>query len=124
MRNWLAGVIAFAGLVFFFLVERNIVGFIILIVCAVAAAILFSEREMDERVKKLKERQAKGKMQFFFLFFSQFFSILGFICSLSIFKIRCHQAAVSMEFCLSASFLLSEEFCRLPFPRDQFLELA
>ena len=72
MRNWLAGVIAFAGLAFFFLVERNIVGFIVLIVCAVAAAILFSEREMDERVKKLKERQAKGKMQFFFLFFSQF----------------------------------------------------
>ena len=54
MRNWLAGIIAVAGLLFFFFVERNLLGFIVLIACAVAAAVLFSEREMDERVKKIK----------------------------------------------------------------------
>lgn len=59
MRNWLAGIIAFAGLLFFFLVERNLLGFIILIICAVIAAILFSEREMDERVKKIREARQK-----------------------------------------------------------------
>jgi len=65
MRNWLAGIIAVAGLVFFFFVERNLLGFIVLIACAVVAAILFSEREMDERVKKIKqerqERRRTGK---------------------------------------------------------------
>jgi hypothetical protein len=55
MRNWWAGIVAFVGLLFFFLLERNILGFIVLIVCAATAAVLFSEREMDERVKKLRE---------------------------------------------------------------------
>ena len=50
------------GLIFFFILERNILGFIVLIACAAAASILFSEKEMDERVKKTKEaRQAKRK---------------------------------------------------------------
>jgi len=57
----LAGIIAVAGLVFFFFVERNLLGFIVLIACAVAAAILFSEREMDERVKKIRERQEERR---------------------------------------------------------------
>jgi hypothetical protein len=61
MRNWLAGIIAIAGLLFFFFVEKNLLGFIVLIACAVAAAILFSEREMDERVKKIKEQEEKEK---------------------------------------------------------------
>ena len=55
MRNWLAGIIAFVGLIFFFFVERNLLGFIVLIICAVVAAILFSEPEMDERIKKIRE---------------------------------------------------------------------
>ena len=57
----MAGIIAVAGLVFFFFVERNLLGFIVLIACAVAAAILFSEREMDERVKKIRERQEERR---------------------------------------------------------------
>jgi len=61
MRNWLAGIIAVAGLVFFFFIEKNLVGFIVLIACAVAAAILFSEREMDERVKRMKEEEKRRK---------------------------------------------------------------
>ena len=59
MRNWLAGIIAFVGLVFFFFVERNLLGFIVLIICAVGAAILFSEPEMDERIKKIRENDKK-----------------------------------------------------------------
>ena len=52
------------GLIFFFVLERNLLGFIVLIACAAAAAILFSEKEMDERVKKTKEaRQQKEKTQ-------------------------------------------------------------
>jgi hypothetical protein len=43
MRNWLDGIIAFAGIIFFFFVERKFLGFIVLVVCAVVAAILFSE---------------------------------------------------------------------------------
>jgi len=46
---------------FFFFVERNPLGFIVLIACAVAAAVLFSEREMDERVKKIKEREEERR---------------------------------------------------------------
>jgi hypothetical protein len=61
MRNWLAGIIAVAGLLFFFFVERNLLGFIVLIACAVATAILFSEREMDERVKKIKEERQERR---------------------------------------------------------------
>jgi energy-converting hydrogenase Eha subunit H len=61
MRNWLAGIIAFAGLVFFFFVERNLLGFIVLIICAVAAAILFSEPEMDERIKKIREERQERR---------------------------------------------------------------
>jgi len=61
MRNWLAGIIAVVGLVFFFFVEKNLLGFIVLIACAVAAAILFSEREMNERVKKIKEEGEKRR---------------------------------------------------------------
>ena len=57
MRNWLAGIFAVAGLLFFFFAERNLLGFIVLIACAVAAAILFSEREMDERLTKIKEER-------------------------------------------------------------------
>ena len=59
MRNWLAGIIAIVGLLFFFIFERNLTGFIVLIACAAAAAILFSEREMDERVKKVREQRRK-----------------------------------------------------------------
>jgi hypothetical protein len=55
MRNWLAGIIAVIGLVFFFFVERNLLGFIVLVICAVFAAILASQTEMDERIKKIKE---------------------------------------------------------------------
>ena len=61
MRNWLAGIIAVAGLVFFFFIEKNLLGFIVLVACAVAAAILFSEREMDERVKRMKEKEEKRR---------------------------------------------------------------
>jgi len=62
MRNWIAGIIAVAGLLFFFLAERNLIGFIVLIACAAAAAILFSEEELDERISKMKkQRQNKGK---------------------------------------------------------------
>jgi len=57
MRNWLAGIIAVIGLLFFFLVERNLIGFIVLITCAAGAAILFSEKELDERVGKIKQRR-------------------------------------------------------------------
>ena len=57
MRNWLAGSVAVAGLLFFFVIERNLFGFIVLIVCAALAAVLFSEREMDERVKKIKDQR-------------------------------------------------------------------
>jgi len=63
MRNWLAGIIAIAGLLFFFFVEKNLLGFIVLIACAVTAAILFSEREMDERVKKIKEQEGRRKRE-------------------------------------------------------------
>jgi hypothetical protein len=55
MRNWLVGIIAAVGLVFFFFVERNLLGFIVLIVCAAIAAIFYSQTEMDERIKKTKE---------------------------------------------------------------------
>jgi len=55
MRNWLAGIIAFFGLIFFFFVQRNLLGFIVLIICAVGAAILFSESEMDERIRRIRE---------------------------------------------------------------------
>ena len=61
MRNWLAGIVAVAGLLFFFVFERNLLGFIVLLACAVAAAVLFSEREMDERVKKIKEREEERR---------------------------------------------------------------
>ncbi|MGA3290408.1 MAG: hypothetical protein ABSD42_09245 [Candidatus Bathyarchaeia archaeon] len=62
MRNWLAGIIAFVGLVFFFFFERNLIGFTVLIICAVGAAILFSEPEMDERIKKIRdERQERRR---------------------------------------------------------------
>jgi hypothetical protein len=61
MRNWLAGIIAFVGLVFFFFVERNLLGFIVLIICAVGAAILFSEPEMDERIKKIREERQERR---------------------------------------------------------------
>ena len=61
MRNWLAGIVAVAGLIFFFVFERNLLGFIVLIACAVATAVLFSEREMDERVKKIKEREEERR---------------------------------------------------------------
>ena len=52
MRNWLAGIIAIIGLVFFFFFERNLFGFIVLIICAAVAAIFYSQPEMDERIKK------------------------------------------------------------------------
>jgi len=61
MRNWLAGIIAFFGLIFFFFAERNLLGFIVLIICAVVAAILFSEPEMDERIKKVRESDKKRR---------------------------------------------------------------
>ena len=61
MRNWIAGIIAVAGLLFFFIADRNLFGFIVLIACAAAAAILFSEKEMDERVKKLREERDKRR---------------------------------------------------------------
>jgi len=57
MRNWLAGIIAIAGVLFFFFIERNLLGFVVLVICAAIVAILFSEREMDERVKKIKEER-------------------------------------------------------------------
>ena len=63
MRNWLAGIIAFAGIIFFFFVERNLLGFTVLMICAVAAAILFSEKEMDARRKKLQVERQKKKAQ-------------------------------------------------------------
>jgi len=62
MRNWIAGIIAVVGLLFFFLVERNLTGFIILIICAAGASILFSEKEMDDRVRKMKQRRQKQKL--------------------------------------------------------------
>jgi len=62
MRNWIAGIIAIVGLLFFFLAERNLLGFIVLIACAAATAILFSEKELNERIGKMKkQRQNKGK---------------------------------------------------------------
>ena len=65
MKNWIAGIIAIAGLLFFFFVERNLVGFIVLIICALVVAVLFSESELQERIKRQKlqreERRRKNK---------------------------------------------------------------
>jgi hypothetical protein len=61
MRNWLAGIIALIGLLFFFFLERNLWGFIILTICAVAAAVLFSESELQERIKKQKQQRQERK---------------------------------------------------------------
>jgi hypothetical protein len=61
MRNWLAGIIAVAGLAFFFFIERNLFGFIVLMICAVVAAFLFSEKELQERIKRQKQERLERR---------------------------------------------------------------
>jgi hypothetical protein len=61
MRNWLAGIFALFGLLFFFFLERNIWGFIVLTICAVVAAVLFSESELQTRIRKQKQEKAERK---------------------------------------------------------------